>query len=83
MPNALDLITLRNTASYVLSRPTPIFLGDALFPTEKVVGLEVGWVMGYNDVPVLLKPSALGSRAFARGRKEGPSLFRKLQFYHE
>ena len=46
MPNALDLITLHNTAAYVQSRPTPLFLGDALFPSEKVVGLQVQWVMG-------------------------------------
>lgn len=83
MPNALDLITLRNTAAYVQSRPTPLFLGDALFPTEKVVGLEVGWIMGYNDVPVLLKPSALGSRAFTRDRIGAKEIKMDLPFFRE
>lgn len=83
MPNALDLITVRNTAAYVESRPAPLFLGDALFPTEKVVGLEVGWIMGYNDVPVLLKPSALGSRAFTRDRIGAQELKMDLPFFRE
>lgn len=83
MPNALDLITLKNTAAYVIGRPAPLFLGDALFPTEKVVGLEVGWVMGYNDVPVLLKPSALGSRAFTRDRIGAQEIKMDLPFFRE
>lgn len=83
MPNALDLITVRNTAAYVQSRPAPLFLGDALFPTEKVVGLEVGWIMGYNDVPVLLKASALGSRAFTRDRIGAQELKMDLPFFRE
>lgn len=83
MPNALDLITVKNTASYVQQRPAPLFLGDALFPTEKVVGLEVGWIMGYNDVPVLLKPSALGSRAFTRDRIGAQELKMDLPFFRE
>ena len=83
MPNALDLITLHNTAAYVQSRPAPIFLGDALFPTEKVVGLQVQWIMGYNDVPVLLKPSALGSRAFTRDRIGAKEIKMDLPFFRE
>lgn len=83
MPNALDLITVKNTAAYVQSRPAPLFLGDALFPTEKVVGLEVGWIMGYNDVPVLLKASALGSRAFTRDRIGAQELKMDLPFFRE
>lgn len=83
MPNALDLITLHNTAAYVQSRPTPLFLGDALFPSEKVVGLQVQWVMGYNDVPVLLKPSALGSRAFTRDRIGAKEIKMDLPFFRE
>lgn len=83
MPNALDLITVKNTAAYVEQRPAPLFLGDALFPTEKVVGLEVGWIMGYNDVPVLLKPSALGSRAFTRDRIGAQELKMDLPFFRE
>lgn len=83
MANALDLITVKNTAAYVEQRPAPLFLGDALFPTEKVVGLEVGWIMGYNDVPVLLKPSALGSRAFTRDRIGAQELKMDLPFFRE
>lgn len=83
MPNALDLLTLQNTAAYVQSRPAPLFLGDALFPAEKVVGLEVGWVVGYNEVPVLLKASALGSRAFTRDRVGAEQIKMDLPFFRE
>lgn len=83
MPNALDLITVKNTAAYVETRPAPLLLGDALFPNEKVVGLEVGWIMGYNDVPVLLKASALGSRAFTRDRVGAQEIKMDLPFFRE
>lgn len=83
MANALSLITVRNTAAYMEQRPAPLFLGDALFPTEKVVGLEVGWIVGYNDVPVLLKPSALGARAFTRDRIGAQELKMDLPFFRE
>ena len=65
-----DLVDSKPIAAYwneLESNRIP-FLGEALFPAQKRVGLDLSWVKGSNGLPVALNPSAFDTKPVIRGR---------------
>ena len=44
------------------------FLGAALFPARKQLGLELSWIKGASGLPISLAPSAFDAKAPVRNR---------------
>lgn len=59
------------------------FLGEALFPARKKVGLDLSWLKGSNDLPVALMPSAFDAEPTLRDRIGVSRLETELPFFRE
>lgn len=59
------------------------FLGEALFPARKKVGLDLSWLKGSNDLPVALMPSAFDAKPTLRDRIGVQRLETELPFFRE
>lgn len=59
------------------------FLGEALFPARKKVGLDLSWLKGSNDLPVALMPSAFDAKPTLRDRIGVSRLETELPFFRE
>ena len=80
-----DLVESKAIAAYwneLESNRIP-FLGEALFPAQKRVGLELSWVKGSNGLPVALNPSAFDTKPIIRGRIGVSKVETELPFFRE
>ena len=59
------------------------FLGEALFPARKKVGLDLSWLKGSNDLPIALMPSAFDAKPTLRDRIGVQRLETELPFFRE
>lgn len=66
-----EIITLGATAMYIegLQSNREPLLGEALFPARKKLGLNLEWLKGYDDLPVMLQPSAFDAKPLLRDRR--------------
>jgi hypothetical protein len=80
-----DLVNSKAIGEYVttLQGADDGLLGAALFPSKKIVGLDLKFVKGYKQNAVALKPSTLGSRAEVRDRIGGAIIENELPFFRE
>lgn len=83
METILDMVTAKATGEYITTLATQPMLGETLFPNKKLVGLDLKYLVGYKGLPVALKPSALGSRAFTRDRVGASEIQHELPFFRE
>lgn len=80
-----DLVDSKPIAAYwneLESNRIP-FLGEALFPAAKRVGLELSWIKGSNGLPVALNPSAFDTKPAIRGRIGVTKVETELPFFRE
>ena len=80
-----DLVDSKPIAAYwneLESNRIP-FLGEALFPAQKKVGLELKWIKGQNGLPVALNPSAFDTKPVIRGRIGVEKVETELPFFRE
>ena len=80
-----DLVDSKPIAAYwneLESNRIP-FLGEALFPAQKRVGLDLSWVKGSNGLPVALNPSAFDTKPVIRGRIGVTKVETELPFFRE
>ena len=80
-----DMITGQALASYyesVASNRIP-FLGEALFPADKKMGLKLEWIKGYDNLPVALQPSAFDAKPVLRDRGGVSTESTKMPFFRE
>lgn len=80
-----DLVNSKPIAAYwneLESNRIP-FLGEALFPAKKRVGLELSWIKGSNGLPVALTPSAFDAKPTLRGRIGVEKVQTELPFFRE
>ena len=70
MSDIFDLVNAKAIGEYVtkIAAEEEPLLGATLFPSKKIMGLDLKWVKGYKQNAVALRPSALGARAFVRDR---------------
>lgn len=85
MPDIFDLVDAKAIGEYVttLQAVQEPALGATLFPSKKIVGLDMKFIKGYKQAPVALRPSTLGSRAYVRDRIGGAIIQEELPFFRE
>lgn len=59
------------------------YLGTQLFPARKQAGLNLSWVKGQNQMPVVLQPSAFDTVPALRDRIGMAKIETELPFYRE
>jgi len=86
MPKSIfDLVTSKSVASYyetIESNRIP-FLGEALFPADKKMGLKLEWIKGYDSLPIALMPSAFDTKPTLRDRGGVSTESTKMPFFRE
>ena len=80
-----DLVDAKAIGEYVetLAGNEEPLLGATLFPSKKIIGLDIKFVKGYKSNAVALRPSALGARAYVRDRIGGAIIQNELPFFRE
>lgn len=83
--NIFELITPQNMIAYwdASKENQQNYMGDWLFPSRKVVGLELSKISGRAGVPVTLKASAFDTQATYRDRVGIEVQKTKLPFFRE
>lgn len=85
MKSIFDMITSQALASYyetIESNRIP-YLGEALFPNDKKMGLKLEWIKGYENLPVALMPSAFDTKPTLRDRGGVSMESTKMPFFRE
>lgn len=59
------------------------FLGETLFPNNKKLGLDLGWVKGSKGTPVALKSSAFDAKSKMRDRIGFSDMKTEMPFFKE
>lgn len=85
MPNIFELVNAKAIGEYVttIEAVDEPLLGATLFPSKKIMGLDLKWVKGYKQNAVALRPSALGARAFVRDRIGASIIQHEIPFFRE
>lgn len=85
MPDIFELVDAKAIGEYVstIAAADEPLLGATLFPSKKVMGLDLKWVKGYKRNAVALRPSALGARAFVRDRIGASIIQHEIPFFRE
>jgi len=85
MATIFDYVTPQELASYweeKQSNSVP-YLGKALFPAQKQMGLELRWIKGAGGLPVALTPSNFDAKATQRERIGFSEVETEMPFFRE
>lgn len=80
-----DLVDSKAMALYwneIYSNSIP-YLGTALFPDRKKLGLKLEFLKGYRSLPIALMPSAFDTKPTLRGRIGVKDFSTKMPFFRE
>ena len=83
--NIYDLVDSKAMALYwneIYSNSIP-YLGTALFPDRKKLGLKLEFLKGYRSLPIALMPSAFDTKPTVRGRIGVKDFSTKMPFFRE
>lgn len=85
MPTIYDLVEAPIMASYynTMSQDRAPFLGEALFPNRKKLGLDLAWIKGAAQTPVVLRPSAFDVEVMPRPRIGFDEFKTEMPFFKE
>lgn len=85
MADIFELVNAKAIGEYVttIAAAEEPLLGATLFPSKKIIGLDLKWVKGYKQNAVALRPSALGARAFVRDRIGATVIQHEIPFFRE
>jgi hypothetical protein len=75
-----DAIALHYTNA--AGNETPYF-GLGLFPADKKTGLDLGWFLGHNGLPITLAPSTFDAKAKFRDRVGVERMETEMPFFRE
>lgn len=83
-----DLINAQQIASYwdtlqTQGGNTDPYLGAALFPSRKKLGLSLSWLKGAGGLPIALAPSAFDAKAPTRDRIGVTKVETEMPFFRE
>lgn len=83
--NIFDIVKPANVVAYYDARKADqtAYLGDVLFPAQKVPGIEVNKINGYAGLPVELKASNFDAQATYRDRQSVTVSKQKMPLYRE
>lgn len=80
-----EMVTASAIAAYyeeLASNRIP-YLGEALFPADKKMGLKLEWIKGQGHLPVALQPSAFDAKPLLRDRSGAGLESTKMPFFRE
>ena len=80
-----EMVTATAIAAYyeeLASNRIP-YLGEALFPADKKMGLKLEWIKGQGHLPVALQPSAFDAKPLVRDRSGVSIESTKMPFFRE
>lgn len=85
MANIFELVNSNAMAAYynTVAGEHVAPLGAALFPSKKKLGLKLEWIKGYNELPVVLAPSAFDAKPQLRDRGEISLETTRMPFFRE
>lgn len=85
MANIFELVNSNAMAAYynTVAGEHIAPLGAALFPAKKKLGLKLEWIKGYNELPVVLAPSAFDAKPQLRDRGEISLETTRMPFFRE
>lgn len=81
--NIQDFIIPKNIGTYWTERQQyePPYLGEALFPNEKQLGLDLSWFKGVRKAPAPLSLSAFDADVLPRSRGKFEKLSTEMPFF--
>jgi len=85
MANIAELFSQKNVLDYVSNRQSPVLLGESLFPSRKVQGLEFDVLKAGSRIPTIASVHAfdteaeIGSRIASKSAQELAFIKRKIQ----
>lgn len=85
MKNIFELVSARAYGLYweqLVSNRVP-FLGAGLFPNQKKKGLSLEWIVGKDNLPVMLRPSAFDTKPLLRDRGGVANRSMRMPFFRE
>ena len=59
------------------------YLGEAFFPANKQMDLDLAWIKGHNGLPISLKPSTFDAKATFRDRIGVSKITTEMPFFRE
>lgn len=85
MPTIFDYVNAKEIGSYYTNSPynKMAYLGEALFPAKKQLGLDIKWIKGGQGLPVALMPSNFDTKATLRERIGFKSIETEMPFFRE
>lgn len=85
MLSIFDIVLAQELTSYweTLVQDRPPYFGETLFPNQQKLGLDLQWLKGASNLPVVLKPSAYDAKAIPRQRLGFDKLTAQMPFFKE
>lgn len=85
MKDIFDFVATKNLIEYWINKNInkKPYLGEALFPSVKEIGVRLEWLKGATGLPVALKLSAWDSKVTKRDREGFEVLNTKMPFFKE
>jgi hypothetical protein len=85
MKDIFDFVATKNLIEYWINKNVnkKPYLGEALFPSVKEIGVRLEWLKGATGLPVALKLSAWDSKVTKRDREGFEVLNTKMPFFKE
>lgn len=83
--NIFDMVSAKAFGVYwetLVSNRVP-FLGAGLFPNQKKKGLSLEWIVGEDNLPVMLQPSAFDAKPMIRDRGGVGNESLRMPFFRE
>jgi hypothetical protein len=79
-----DIINVQEIATYIQNLPPEILLGESLFPRTKQQGMELKYIKGANEKPVVLKQSTFDTAVKIRDLKaQVDEVTKQMPFFKE
>lgn len=83
MKSIFDVVTAKDTKAYVENSQRGTYLGEALFPATKQLGLDLSFLKGRGGLPIALQPAAFDALATLRDRIGVDSFNTEMPFFRE
>ena len=83
MKTIFDIVTPANAKAYYENVDKPKYLGAALFPAKKQLGLDLSFLKGRGGVAVQLQPAAFDAQAPLRDRIGVEGFNTEMPFFRE
>lgn len=79
-----DIINVKEISTYIKELPPEVVIGEALFPRKKQLGMELKYIKGAKQKPVVLKQSTFDTAVKIRALKaQVDEITKQMPFFKE